>query len=174
MLRRLKIILILFVLLLMLERWLRRDEPVAGEPDHDSEWRPGGRMAVGDSIVLEQDAPILVAEQASSPRTEGSPAESAEADALETASPAAAKQDDLTVIEGIGNRITELLNGAGIRTFEQLAGAEPDRLREILQQAGLRMIDPSTWGEQAGLAARGDWDGLKELQSRLKAGRRDQ
>jgi len=50
---------------------------------------------------------------------------------------------------------------------------KPDNLRQILTEAGLAALaDPSTWPEQAGLAAAGKWDALKVLQDELKGGRR--
>lgn len=79
--------------------------------------------------------------------------------------------DDLTVIEGIGPKIAGLLQNAGITTFDELAGSDPARLKALLDEAGLQMADPSSWPEQARLAAAGDWDALKSLQDRLKGGR---
>jgi predicted flap endonuclease-1-like 5' DNA nuclease len=79
--------------------------------------------------------------------------------------------DDLTIIEGIGPKIAAILQSAGIRTFDQLAATDVSRIREILDQDGLRLADPGSWGEQARLAAAGDQAGLKALQDRLNAGR---
>jgi hypothetical protein len=47
-------------------------------------------------------------------------------------------------------------------------------LREILEAAGSRykMFDPATWPQQAGLAAQGKWEELKELQGKLSGGRK--
>jgi len=80
--------------------------------------------------------------------------------------------DDLTRIEGIGPKVSLLLSDKGIRTFEALANTQVSTLQEILREAGLRFIDPSTWPEQAQLAAKGDWDALQALQEELKGGRR--
>ena len=81
--------------------------------------------------------------------------------------------DDLMRIEGIGPKISGLLQGAGISTFEQLAGTEVDRLEQILADADLAgLANPSTWPEQARLAAEGDWQRLETLQEELKGGRR--
>jgi hypothetical protein len=80
--------------------------------------------------------------------------------------------DDLTRIQGIGPKISEVLRAAGIAGYAQLASADVDRLNQILDEAGIRLADPGTWPEQARLAAAGDWEGLKELQGQLKAGRR--
>ena len=83
-----------------------------------------------------------------------------------------AAADDLEVIEGIGPKIAGVLQAAGISTFAQLAATDVARLIEILQAAGLRLAGAESWPEQAKLAAEGDWDALKELQDRLKGGRR--
>ncbi|MCL4870390.1 MAG: DUF4332 domain-containing protein [Anaerolineae bacterium] len=87
--------------------------------------------------------------------------------------PEPAAVDDLTRIEGIGPKISELLQAAGIGTFAGLAAASPDQLKEILEAAGpqFRLADPISWPEQAGLAAAGDWDRLQTLQDTLKGGR---
>ena len=83
------------------------------------------------------------------------------------------KPDDLKKIEGIGPKIAQLLNNAGIYTFANLSQTSVGRLREILLAAGNRykIHDPSTWPQQAGLAAAGEWDKLKELQDYLDGGR---
>ena len=81
--------------------------------------------------------------------------------------------DDLTRIEGIGPKISGLLQGAGISTLDQLAGTGVDRLEQILADADLAgLANPSTWPEQARLAAEGDWQRLETLQEELKGGRR--
>ena len=79
--------------------------------------------------------------------------------------------DDLTIIEGIGPKIALILQSAGITTFNQLAAADVNRIREILEKEGIRLADPRSWAEQARLAAAGDQAGLKALQDRLNAGR---
>jgi hypothetical protein len=81
------------------------------------------------------------------------------------------KADDLTLIEGIGPKIASIFQSAGITTFNQLAATDVDRLKEILEEGGIRLADPRTWAEQARLAAAGDMAGLKALQDRLTAGR---
>jgi hypothetical protein len=91
------------------------------------------------------------------------------AEPMPTAPPAA--PDDLAVIEGIGPKIAALLQGAGITTFAELAETDPTRLESLLKEAELRLADPTSWPEQARLAAAGDWDALKSLQDRLKGGR---
>jgi hypothetical protein len=45
-------------------------------------------------------------------------------------------------------------------------------VQEILNAAGLQMMNPEGWIEQAKLASRGDMEGLKKLKNELKGGRR--
>jgi DivIVA domain-containing protein len=80
---------------------------------------------------------------------------------------------DLEVIEGIGPKIKEILNDAGIHDFRTLATTPEYRLRDILSAAGsiYATHDPSTWNEQALLAENGQWDKLEELKGQLVAGR---
>ena len=82
--------------------------------------------------------------------------------------------DDLTVIEGIGPKIAELLAADGITTFAALAATPADRLKELLLAGGRRfaIADPATWSQQAALAASGDKAGLAALQALLKGGRK--
>lgn len=84
----------------------------------------------------------------------------------------AGEPDDLQRIEGIGPKISTVLQAAGITTFSRLAAASVEQLNNILRAGGIsRIADPSTWPQQAGLAAAGDWDGLAQLQDTLKGGR---
>ena len=82
------------------------------------------------------------------------------------------KGDDLRKIEGIGPKIAEKFNEAGISSFADLASSEISKLSEILEAAGSRYKshNPTTWPKQAGLAAAGKWDDLKELQDRINGG----
>lgn len=83
------------------------------------------------------------------------------------------KNDDLTKIEGIGPKISELLNNAGISTFVLLAGADIDKIKGILADAGNRYKshDPTTWSAQAEMAAAGEWDKLNAWQDELDGGK---
>jgi predicted flap endonuclease-1-like 5' DNA nuclease len=93
----------------------------------------------------------------------------ADASSAGTSKPAA---DNLKRIEGIGPKISGLLQAAGIVTFAQLASADVSALRGLLREAGLTLADPGTWPEQAQLAAAGEWDAFNVLQRELKGGRR--
>jgi predicted flap endonuclease-1-like 5' DNA nuclease len=82
--------------------------------------------------------------------------------------------DDLTRIEGIGPKIAERLQAAGIERFDALAATPVARLQEILLLAGARfkLAVPDSWPEQAALLAQGDEAGFAALTARLTAGRR--
>lgn len=84
------------------------------------------------------------------------------------------EKDDLTVVEGIGPKIQELLYQYGIRSYRQLAETDVARLKEILSEAGpqLAMHDPGTWPSQANLAANDQWEALKSIQGFLKGGKK--
>lgn len=80
--------------------------------------------------------------------------------------------DNLQLIEGVGPKIEGLLNGAGLRTFADVANAGVGRLRDILAAAGpdFRLATPDTWVAQARLAAANDWATLRVLQDQLVGG----
>jgi len=80
--------------------------------------------------------------------------------------------DDLVKIEGIGPKVAKTLSAAGISTFEALANAKVEDIQKILTDAGLKMMDATSWPAQAKLAAEGDWDGLKKMQDELSGGRK--
>jgi predicted flap endonuclease-1-like 5' DNA nuclease len=79
----------------------------------------------------------------------------------------------LDIVEGIGPKIAEVLRNAGIYAWQQLAETSTEKIREILDAAGpqFQMHDPGSWPEQAGMAARGDWQALEKFQSELLAGK---
>lgn len=87
--------------------------------------------------------------------------------------PVANKKDDLKIVEGIGPKIEELCNNAGIYTFADLASTPIAKIKEILDAAGSRfqMHDPTTWPEQSALARDGKWDELKKWQDELNKGK---
>lgn len=81
--------------------------------------------------------------------------------------------DDLTKIEGVGPKIAEALQAAGIVTFADLTAKSAEEVKEILDAAdgNFNLADPATWAQQAQLAADGKWDELQALQEELKGGK---
>lgn len=80
--------------------------------------------------------------------------------------------DDLTRIEGIGPAISYILKKSGIATYLKLSETNAKNIEQILHEAGITGIaDPTTWPQQAKLAAAGKWEELDKLQEELKGGR---
>ena len=79
------------------------------------------------------------------------------------------KENDLKIVEGIGPKIAELLNNAGINTWAELGDTTEGRIQEVLDAAGNRykLAKPGSWPKQAGLAAKGLWAELTDLQDKL-------
>lgn len=81
--------------------------------------------------------------------------------------------NDLTLIEGIGPKIQEILNQSEIYTFAELSASSYDKIKKILLSAGPRfnIHNPKTWIDQASLAMGEKWDELRTLQNVLKKGK---
>lgn len=77
--------------------------------------------------------------------------------------------EDLTILDGIGPKLEELLRANGVAGFAQLAQLDEPSLLEILDRGGasFRYANPSTWAQQAALVVQNDWAGLKQLQREL-------
>ena len=96
---------------------------------------------------------------------------------VEEKAPKAAKAsktgDDLVIIEGIGPKAAEALVAGGIDTFAKLAATSAEAVKEILDASTNKVqhLDPTTWAQQAQLAADGKMDELKKLQDELNSGK---
>ncbi len=117
-------------------------------------------------IPFEEEAPVVAKAQ---PKKA---AAKAEAPAKESKK-AAAKADDLTLIEGIGPKIAEVFANAGIGSFADVAAKSADDLKAILAEAGdqFNTAVTDTWPQQAQLAADGKLDELKKWQEELDGGK---
>ena len=83
-------------------------------------------------------------------------------------------EDDLKIVEGIGEKIDSILKKNGIVTWHQLSQTAPQRISEILLTDGgpnYKIHDPKTWPAQALLAYEGKWKQLKDYQDQLIGGR---
>ncbi len=97
-------------------------------------------------------------------------------DATEVKAPkakASKKGDDLTIVEGIGPKAAEALVAAGIDTFAKLASVSAEEVKAVLDASTSKVqhLDPTTWAQQAQLAADGKMDELKKLQDELNGGK---
>ena len=166
------------------------EEPVAELVEIEIDDRaPGVDVAVTDEELdqpLEEETELpepeakveRAGEEAQDLVEEAADVEAVEAEAgePEPAEPAPeVEPDDLKRIEGIGPKISSILQAAGISTYAQLASTEVTALEQILEKESprlLRIANPTTWPEQAKLAEVGDWDGLKAIQGSFRGGRR--
>ncbi|NJK79727.1 MAG: hypothetical protein HC876_04160 [Chloroflexaceae bacterium] len=73
---------------------------------------------------------------------------------------------DLQKVDGIGPKVATILIESDILDLNDLSAVSVEHLRSILEAAGARykQLDPALLIEQAALGAKGDWEGLKELQ----------
>ena len=60
----------------------------------------------------------------------------------------------------IHDRIEKVLAQVGIVTYAQLAKVSAQDIKTLLVESGNRITNPDNWPQQAGFAARGDWEGL--------------
>ena len=144
-------------------------EEAVVEEEIPAEEAPVEEVSSVEEAVVEEEIPVEEApvEEVSSVEEEDV---SAEDDVAVEDVPS--EPDVLKKLEGIGPKVEQVLNEAGITTYAELAKSDTDKLREILAEAKLQMMNPDSWAEQAGLAAKGEWDALEKLQDELKGGRR--
>jgi predicted flap endonuclease-1-like 5' DNA nuclease len=83
------------------------------------------------------------------------------------------KEDDLTVVEGIGPKISELFNNHGINTWKELSEASLSTCQRVLDNGGERfkVHNPGTWADQAKMAYEGKWKALLKWQDELDGGK---
>lgn len=83
------------------------------------------------------------------------------------------KENDLTLVEGIGPKISQLFIDAGISTWRALGETAVADCQKVLDDAGDRYTvhNPGTWPRQAKLAADGEWQKLFDWQEKLDGGR---
>ncbi len=97
----------------------------------------------------------IVEHATSEPETHRPTAEEAPPEPVEDAASEAA-EDDLTAIRGIGAATQKCLNAAGIKSYAQLAEADPEGVRKALneQQQNTKV---ERWISQARELAHNDW-----------------
>jgi large subunit ribosomal protein L21 len=129
--------------------------------------------ASGGKKAAAPKAEKAVEVKAAAPKVEKVVEAKAEKVAEVKAPKATKKGDDLKIIEGIGPKAAEVLVAAGVDTFAKLAKTPAAKVKEILDaaEAKVQHLDPTTWAQQAQLAADGKMDELKKLQDNLNGGK---
>ena len=135
--------------------------------------RKGYKKKNGHRQALTQIIIESIVASGAAPKKAAAPKAEKLADAPAAKPAKAAKGDDLKIIEGIGPKAAEVLVAAGIDTFAKLASTDAAKVKEILDaaEAKVQHLDPTTWAQQAQLAADGKMDELKKLQDELNGGR---
>ncbi len=123
---------------------------------------------VAPKVEAKKEAPKTVAPKVEAkkeaPKTAAPKAEPKKAAATKSS------KDDLKKVEGIGPKIEETLNAAGINTFAELAKTSSEKISEIITDVrGKHVTD--TWPKQAQMAHDGEWDALKKWQDELDGGK---
>ena len=83
-------------------------------------------------------------------------------------------EDELKIVEGIGEKIETILKNRGIATWQKLSETPGDEIMKILLMDGgpsYRIHEPRTWPTQVLMARQGKWTQLKEYQDQLIRGR---
>ena len=144
------------------------------ENDYQADAYVPNEFGGDNSVLILDSSPAPETKATTTKKARKAPVKKAAAPKKAAAGKASATADDLKKIEGIGPKIENLFNEAGIKTFDALAKAKKKTLTDILAAAGprFRMHDPSTWVQQAKLAAKGDWEKLAKLQDELKGGKK--
>ena len=83
------------------------------------------------------------------------------------------KENDLTVVEGIGPKIQELFHNHDVRTWKSLSECSVDKCQSVLNSGGERykIHNPGTWPEQSKMAYEGRWSDLLKWQDELDGGK---
>jgi predicted flap endonuclease-1-like 5' DNA nuclease len=158
---------VLLLLLLLIIGFVLQNEPGPPIPERESKMYVTASSAAKAELKSE---PALAEEPEPEPELQPEPEPQSEPEPEPEPQP---EPDNLRRIEGIGPKVADLLNDAGITTFAALAETNVEQLNQILEAAELQFMNAESWPEQAALAARGDWKAFEKLTAELKGGRRE-
>jgi predicted flap endonuclease-1-like 5' DNA nuclease len=80
--------------------------------------------------------------------------------------------NDLSIIEGIGPKIANILFDKNVKNFKTLIATPVENIKIWLKENKLPFIDPTTWAEQAQLVDAGKMVEFEALKKVLKNGKR--
>ena len=110
------------------------------------------RSYVSVAPIVDVDVAVAEAPVVETPVVEEKPVAETKKEAPKAApKKETAKGDDLKKLEGVGPKLAEILNEAGIATYADLAGTSVEKMKEILEAAGSRYAskDPAPWIAEA-------------------------
>ncbi|OEK09550.1 LSU ribosomal protein L21p [Flavivirga aquatica] len=83
------------------------------------------------------------------------------------------KENDLTIVEGIGPKIKELFHNHDVKTWKALSECSVEKCQNVLDSGGdrFKIHKPGTWSKQAQLAYEGKWEELLKWQDKLDRGK---
>lgn len=83
------------------------------------------------------------------------------------------KENDLTIVEGIGPKIQELFHNHDVKTWKALSECSVEKCQSVLDSGGERfkVHTPRTWPDQAKMAYEGKWAELLKWQDELDGGK---
>ena len=83
------------------------------------------------------------------------------------------KENDLTVVEGIGPKIQQLFHNHEVKTWKALSECSIEKCQDVLTSGGdrFKMHKPGSWPKQAKLAYEGRWSDLLKWQDELDGGK---
>ena len=125
--------------------------------------RPQNPFAAAPADVAQMDASVTA------PRVEVPRPDEVYVEASDDVSspPPFGVRDDLTLVEGVGPAIAEVLNDVGVFTFTDLARLTVAEIEEILDNAGeqFRFHNPETWPDQAQHIVDEQWRSINQNRS---------
>ncbi len=82
-------------------------------------------------------------------------------------------ENDLKIIEGVGPKIAELFQKAGIKTWKDLSETTVEKCQQVLDAEGeqFKVHTPTSWALQAEMAYTGKWEELKKWQDDMLGGK---
>jgi large subunit ribosomal protein L27 len=130
------------------------DVEVAEAPAPVAEEKPKAKAEPAKAEKVAGEVDTEVVKETSEVKAEPAKAEKVAAEVKKEVTETKAEEaesDDLKKIEGIGPKIAEIFNEAGINTYAELAASSVEKMNEILAEAGSRYAskDPAPWIEQA-------------------------
>ena len=133
-------------------RWMFWWVPGVDTADDDKKYTAANRQSAPQQSAPQQSAPQQSAPQqpaTKQPQADAADSSASRQPASSQAPSSSAAADDLTAIKGIGPAIARKLDALGVRTFAELAAADPDDLAARLESRTVTADRVRTWASEA-------------------------